>query len=58
VLDDASQNASIIHQFDPQTPLPTNIKLVDPEKQDRAIQQNDRRCIGVYSEGKSSTYSF
>jgi len=45
-------------QFDPQTPLPTNIKLVDPEKQDRAIQQNDRRCIGVYSEGKSSTYSF
>jgi hypothetical protein len=32
---------SVVHEFDPQTPLQGNFRLTDPEQQRKAIQRSD-----------------
>jgi len=38
---DAAPPESVIHEFDPKTPLRENITLVDPEEQERSVKEND-----------------
>ncbi len=38
---DAARPESVIHEFDPNTPLRQNITLVDPEEQERSVKEND-----------------
>ena len=45
-LDDAAPHESVVHEFDPKTPLRENITLVDPEEQERSVKETIRveRC--------------
>ena len=40
-FDPKSQFASVVHEFDSQTPLRGNFRLVNPKEQSRSIQRND-----------------
>lgn len=40
-FDPKRQVASVVHEFDPQTPLQGNFRLVNPEEQSKAIQRSD-----------------
>lgn len=40
-FDATGRTDSIVHEFDPKTALPGNIRLVDPREQQRSIKRND-----------------
>lgn len=38
---DVANTGSVIHQFDSQNALSSNVRLVDPDEQEKKVQQND-----------------
>jgi hypothetical protein len=40
-FDTESRADSVVHRFDLQTPLPSFVRLVDPQEQEKVVRQND-----------------